>query len=56
MDANTKQAIIEVARLSCGTVLLIVHAVTGVNGLLIGLGAFLIGAPLEVIIKGAKQG
>ena len=43
------QTIIKLARVACGTALLIVHAVTDVNGTLIVAALFLMGVPFELI-------
>jgi len=43
--------IIKLARLGCGTTLLIIHAITGVNGSLIAVGLFLLGVPFELAKK-----
>ena len=43
--------IIKLTRLGSGTTLLLVHALTGVNGSLIAVGLFLLGVPFELAKK-----
>lgn len=43
--------IIKLGRLLCGTSLLIVHGVTGMNGSIIAAGIFLLGVPFELVKK-----
>lgn len=45
----TAKLITTLVRLACGTSLLIVHAVTGYNGVMLSVGLFLMGIPLEVL-------
>lgn len=43
--------IIKLARLGCGTALLAIHAVTGVDGSLVAISLFLLGVPFELAKK-----
>jgi len=48
-------SIIKLARLGCGTALLLAHALTGVNGSLIAVGLFLLGVPFELAKKEKEE-
>lgn len=42
--------IIALGRTACGTALLIVHALTGMNSLLTTVSLFLLGVPIEIAV------
>ena len=48
------ESVIQLFRLGCGTALLIAHAFTDVNGMLVTSAMLLIGLPYEVIVSYAK--
>ena len=47
--------IIKLARLGCGTALLITKAVTGIDGTLIAVAFFLLGVPFELVKKEKEE-
>lgn len=40
----------KIIKLVCGTILVIVYATTEMNGVILGLGAFLLGVPVEKLL------
>lgn len=46
---------IQIARLTCGTVMLVIHALTGINGNLVSSAMFLIGVPFEYLRKSKTE-
>lgn len=51
---NDKTKII-LARMACGTAILITHAVTGYNGVFLAIGLFLLGVPVEYAKTAHKE-
>lgn len=47
------QTVIKLGRLACGTALLVVRAITNVDGTLVIVGLFLLSVPFELIRKNA---
>ena len=55
MKTLKDKTVIRLAELACGTTIVILHALTGVNGALIILGALLVGVSSEVIVGLTKK-
>lgn len=50
------RTIVSLARLACGTALLIAHAVTGINGLVVNTAMLLLALPVERLVPdGARE-
>jgi len=47
--------IIKLARLGCGTALLVVHGFTGINSYIIAVAFFLLGVPFELAKKEKEE-
>lgn len=50
------KTVITIARMTCGTVILVASLVLHVNGTLQGLSLFLIGVPVEHLVKKKQDG
>lgn len=49
------ETVVRLFRTGCGTVLLVVHALTEVNSLLVTVALVLMGVPFELLKRGASK-